>query len=87
MKQAVLFEATGEYEKAEANYLKIIEHYKNGILADNAHYRLAELYANKLEQPEKAQEFYEKIIFNYADSIYFVDARKKFRQLRGDELE
>lgn len=87
LKQAILFEDTGEYENAEANYLKIIQHYKNGILADNAHYRLAELYANKLGLPEKAQEFYEKIIFNYADSIYFVDARKKFRQLRGDEIE
>lgn len=87
LKQAILFEDTGEYEKAKANYLKIIEHYKNGILADNAHFRLAELYASKLGQPEKAQEFYEKIIFNYADSIYFVDARKKFRQLRGDAIE
>ncbi|WP_029037597.1 tetratricopeptide repeat protein [Salinimicrobium xinjiangense] len=87
LKQAKLFEETGEYAKAESNYLSIIEHYKNGILGDNAHYYLAELYAGRLNQPEKAQEFYEKIIFNYADSIYFVDARKKFRRLRGDELE
>ena len=86
LKQAMLFEATGEYNKAEKNYLKLIEYYKNGILADNAFYNLAELYATKLQQPEKAQEFYEKIIFGYADSIYFVDARKKFRQLRGDEI-
>ncbi len=87
LKQALLFEEEGEFEKAEANYLKLLQHYKNGVLGDNAHYRLAELYATELEQPEKAQEFYEKIIFNYADSIYFVDARKKFRKLRGDELE
>ncbi len=87
LKQALLFEENGEFEKAEANYLKLIQHYKNGVLGDNAHYRLAELYAEELGQPEKAQEFYEKIIFNYADSIYFVDARKKFRKLRGDELE
>ena len=87
LKQALIFEERGEFIKAEANYLKLIQHYKNGVLGDNAHYRLAELYANELEQPEKAQEFYEKIIFNYADSIYFVDARKKFRKLRGDELE
>ncbi|MHA6278827.1 tetratricopeptide repeat protein [Salinimicrobium sp. CAU 1759] len=86
-KQAGLYEQAREYAKAERNYLAIIEHYKNGILGDNAHFHLAELYAEKLEQPGKAQEFYEKIIFNYADSIYFVDARKKFRQLRGDELE
>ena len=29
--------------------------------------------------------FYEKMIFNHQDSIYFVEARKKFRQLRGDK--
>jgi tetratricopeptide (TPR) repeat protein len=87
LKQAKLYEEAGQYEKAEQNYLTIIEHYKNEVLGDNAHYYLAELYAGKLDQPDKAQEFYEKIIFNYADSIYFVDARKKFRQLRGDELE
>ncbi|WP_324720365.1 tetratricopeptide repeat protein [Salinimicrobium sp. HB62] len=87
LKQAGLYEQAREYAKAEKNYLAIIEHYKNGVLGDNAHFYLAELYADKLEEPGKAQEFYEKIIFNYADSIYFVDARKKFRQLRGDELE
>ena len=87
LKQAQLYEEQEDYGKAEANYLAIIENYKDGILADNAHYLLAELYANELQQPEKAQEFYEKIVFNYADSIYFVDARKKFRRLRGDELE
>ena len=85
--QARLYEEAKEFTKAEQNYLTIIEHYKNGVLGDNAHFYLAELYANRLDQPEKAQEFYEKIIFNYADSIYFVDARKKFRQLRGDEIE
>lgn len=83
-KQAQLYEEAQEYEKAEANYLKLLQFYANGVLGDNAHYRLAELYAGELGQLQKAQEFYEKIIFNYADSIYFVEARKKFRKLRGD---
>lgn len=87
LKQAQLFEAAGSYDKAEENYLKLIAHYKNGILGDNAYYNLAQLYEGKLKQPEKAQELYEKIIFGYADSIYYVDARKKFRQLRGDEIK
>lgn len=85
--RARLYESVGDYSKAEENYLKLIEHHKNGILGDNAHFGLAELYALQLEDPEKAKEFYEKIIFNYVDSIYFVDARKKYRELRGDEVE
>ena len=87
LKQAFLQKKLGKHEKAEKNYLQIIQHFKNGVLGDNAHYQWAELYLLELEKPEKAQEFYEKIIFNYADSIYFVDARKKYRQLRGDEVE
>ena len=87
LKQAELYEKKGDFEKAEENYLKIIQFHKDGILGDNAHYRLAELYNSELEDPEKAKEFYEKIIFDYADSIYFVDSRKKYRELRGETVE
>ena len=37
-------------------------------------------------QPEKAKVLYEQIIFNHEDSIYFVEARKKYRVLRGDAI-
>ncbi|MCB0465169.1 MAG: tetratricopeptide repeat protein [Aequorivita sp.] len=86
LKQGEIYEKNGEYEKAEANYLKIIEFYNDDILADDAHYRLAKIYEEKLNQPDKAKAQYEAIIFNFADSIYFVDARKKYRSLRGDAI-
>lgn len=86
LKQGELYEKIGEYTKAEANYLKIIQFYADDILADDAHFRLAKIYENKLDQPEKAKEQYERIIFNHADSIYFIEARKKFRMLRGDAI-
>lgn len=86
LKQARIFEKTKEYEKAIANYLKIIEVHKNDILADNAYYYLAELYNKTLNQPEKAKEFYEQIIFNHQDSIFFVEARKQYRSIRGDAI-
>jgi TolA-binding protein len=85
-KQAQLFEIKKEYHKAEANYQTIITNFSDDILADDAYFYLAELYRTKLNQPEKAQELYEKIIFNYQDSIYFVDARNNFRLLRGDAI-
>lgn len=86
LKQGEIFEKTGQYLKAEANYLKLIEFYNDDILADDAHFRLAKLYQNQLQQPDKAKELYEQIIFNFADSIYFVEARKKYRLLRGDAI-
>jgi len=87
LSQAKLYEEEHDFEKAEQNYLEIINSFNNDILADNAHYLLAELYANQLQDPEKAKSLYEQIIFNFADSIYFVEARKKYRLLRGDTLE
>ncbi|QYA24652.1 tetratricopeptide repeat protein [Gramella sp. MT6] len=87
LSQAKLYEKEKYFEKAERNYLAIIDSFGDDILADNAHYLLAELYANELQDPDKAKGYYEQIIFNFADSIYFVDARKKYRMLRGDTIE
>ena len=85
-KQAQLFEKAKAYEKAEANYSNIIMNYKEGILIDDASFSLANLYVNQLAQPEKAKALYEDIVFNHADSIYFIEARKKYRMLRGDAI-
>ncbi|WP_339623491.1 hypothetical protein [uncultured Winogradskyella sp.] len=85
-KQAQLFEKKKQYSRAEANYLAIIKDYNEDILADDAHYHLAELYNTHLAKPEEAKLLYEKIIFEFQDSIYFIEARKKFRMLRGDTI-
>ena len=85
-KQAKLFEKNEEYKKAEFNYLKLIQLNSEDILVDDAHYYLAELYLNKIKNKEKAMTYYQKIIFDYPSSIYLVDARKKFRKLRGDQI-
>jgi tetratricopeptide (TPR) repeat protein len=85
-KQAQLFESKKQYDKAVVNYQSIITNYRDGILADDAYYFLAELHNNYLSQPELAKELYEKILFNHEDSIYFVEARKKYRMLRGDAI-
>jgi tetratricopeptide (TPR) repeat protein len=84
--QAKLYEKTKQLDKAVAAYEYIIANYRDEILADDAHFYLAELYQNQLAQPEKAKDLYEKIIFNHEDSIYFIEARKRFRMLRGDAI-
>lgn len=86
LRQAQLLISLKKYEEAELNYLKIISFYSNGILADDAYFELAELYREILDQPDKAKENYEKIIFNHQDSYYFPQARKNFRILRGDAI-
>lgn len=80
-----IYEKQGEYNLALSQYQEIIDHHNEGIYIDEALYFSAEIENNKLQQPEKAKALYEKIIFSHQDSIYFVEARKKFRQLRGDK--
>jgi len=56
------------------------------ILADNATFQLADLYENILGDTTKAQELYEKVLLEYPGSLFVVEARKRFRRLRGDDI-
>jgi len=68
-------------------YKKVADSYPEDIRADNALYALAQLYENRLNDVEKAKTLYEKIFTDYSGSVYAVDARKRFRILRGDKLQ
>jgi len=83
-KQATLFAKTNQFEKAIKNYNQIITLDKEGIFVDDSIYQIAEIYLSKLNNTERASEYYQKIIFEHPSSIYLVDARKKYRKLRGD---
>jgi tetratricopeptide (TPR) repeat protein len=74
----------GDFALALSQYQNIIESHGDGIYVDEALFFSAEIYNKKLNEPEKAKPLYEKILFHHEDSIYFVEARKSFRQLRGD---
>ena len=86
LRQGQLLERLKEYDSARFNYLKIIEFYNTDILADDALFALGQLYEGALNTPQKAQEYYEKIIYNHQDSYYFPQARKNYRRLRGDTI-
>jgi tetratricopeptide (TPR) repeat protein len=85
-KQATLYQELGNFRKAEENYRKIVELDPQDILVDDAHFNLGELYLNELGDPEKAKHHYEIILFEYPSSIHLVNARKKYRRLRGDTI-
>ena len=85
-KQASLYTKDQKYQEAITNYEKIIALNAQGILVDDTYFNVAEIYNNKLNNTEKASEYYQKIIFEHPSSIYLVDARKKYRLLRGDNI-
>jgi tetratricopeptide (TPR) repeat protein len=74
-----------EYTKAAALYEKVSTDFSYDILADDALFSWADLLENKLNDKEKAMEIFEKIVLDYSDSIFTTEARKRFRNLRGDE--
>ena len=80
-----IYEKTGDFALALAQYQNIIDNHNEGIYIDEALYFSAEIYNKQLKDVEKAKALYEKILFKHEDSIYFIDARKKYRQLRGDK--
>ena len=75
-----------KFSDAALMFDQIDENYSFDLLGDDALFQAAELYENYLNDKEKAMEFYKLILTKYKGSIYTVEARKRFRELRGDEL-
>ena len=64
---------------------KIIKEFAYDILADDAVFHLAQLNEQQ-KNKEKAMELYEQILLKYKGSIYTAESRKRYRLLRGDNL-
>ena len=84
---AQIAEKQQDYTVAEEDYQMIIRYHADDILIDDALYHLALLYEEKINMPQKAMEYYERIITEQPSSIYLIEARHRYRKLRGDELE
>lgn len=84
LRMGQLYEQLGEYNLALSQYQTIINQFSDGIYIDEAYYFSANIYNLQIKDEVKAKANYEQIIFHHEDSIYFTDARKKYRQLRGD---
>lgn len=87
MLKADIYTEKGNYEKAEEFLQRVIDFHFNDILADNAVFQLAEIYDYVYNEPQKAKDLYEQILLEFPGSLYAVQARKRFRQLRGDTIE
>jgi tetratricopeptide (TPR) repeat protein len=81
--KATIYERTGEFEKAIASLEKMVNA-PNDILSDDALYKMAYIYEENLKDKEKAQQLYNDFLVKFKGSIYVAEARKRFRNLRGD---
>ena len=85
--RAQIYKKMRRYDDAIVAYNKILKDYKEDIRADNALFEMAEVYDTRLNDKAKAKELYERLFTEYTDSTLAVEARKRFRFLRGDKLK
>lgn len=83
-KKAEIAEKEMNFSLAGKYYTELVQGYPTDLLADDAIFRLAVLYETRLNDKAKAMELYQSILKNYSDSLYVVEARKRFRALRGE---
>lgn len=74
------------YLEAERLLKKVVDNHGDELLADDATFKLAELYEYYLKDVATAMEYYQKILKDFNDSLYVVQARNRYRALRGDNL-
>ncbi len=74
----------GNYASAVSYFKKVYEVYPDDILADDALFKMADLRENKLNESAEAKSLYEELLTKYPGSLFAVEARKRFRKLRGD---
>jgi tetratricopeptide (TPR) repeat protein len=85
--KAEIYEKKGDYDAAAAELQKIVDFHFYDILADDAIFKLASYNDYVFENKEEAMRLYELILTEYPGSLHVIEARKRFRELRGDKLE
>lgn len=76
-----------KFAEARDFFQKIVTDFPEEIRADNALYQWAQLEEKEFENTSKAMELYEKLFLEHAYSTLAMESRKKFRQLRGDDIQ
>ncbi|MCA6379723.1 MAG: tetratricopeptide repeat protein [Cytophagales bacterium] len=77
----------GQFQQAIALLEKIVKEYPEEILTDDAVFLQADIYERHLKNKDKAMEIYRDFLNKYPGSVYAAEARKRFRNLRGDFAE
>ncbi len=87
MRKAQIYEKRFDYDSAVSIYQTVIKDFPFSTSADDALYKTAVIYEDKIKDLEKAQELYKLILLNYPGSIFVTDSRNRYRILRGDIIK
>jgi tetratricopeptide (TPR) repeat protein len=84
MSKARIFIKANDFQKAADILKKVTEDFKDGIWTDDALFTLGDLYEKKLNDIAQAKIYFQRLITDYPGSMFSGEARKRFRNLRGD---
>lgn len=82
--KARIAEQKYNFQEAIDLYQQVLTEHFFSINADNALFKMADLYQNKLHNEDKAQEYYKQLMMDFPGSLFVVEARKRYRAIRGD---
>lgn len=74
----------GDFEKTISLLRMITKFYSQDVLSDDAYFLEAEVLEKHLNKKSEAMEIYRDFLSKYPGSVYAFEARKRYRELRGD---
>jgi len=74
----------GNFKDAINLLENIIENHRHDILSDDAYFLMGKIYQDQLNDRETAMNLYKNFLTEFPGSVFMSEARKRFRQLRGD---
>jgi len=85
-RKAQILMKMGKYAEAYAQLDLLIQKFPSEVLIDDALFMAADIQEFQLKNTQLAMQLYERILLEHKDSLFVAEARKRYRQLRGDVL-
>jgi TolA-binding protein len=79
------YQETGQYNEAKDTFVSLISAYPDLSVSGDAQFYLAELYENKLENPDEAVTNYRVLVESYPDSRFAVESLKRVAEIMEDK--
>ena len=86
MAKANIYIKTNDLTNAVTALKTLITDHNTSIWRDDALFTLADILEKKLNNPEEAKKLYQQLMNDYPGSMFNAEARKRFRNMRGDNL-
>ncbi|KQC00525.1 tetratricopeptide repeat protein [Pedobacter sp. Hv1] len=86
MAKANIYIKTNDLANAVTMLKTLITDHNTSIWRDDALFTLADILEKKLNNPEEAKKLYQQLMNDYPGSMFNAEARKRFRNMRGDNL-